>query len=215
MYLSHADSFPFNFSHGARFRMAVKLINAQPNQSILDYGCADGRLLKLLPCGNLVGYDPVAQNLNGIEFVSDTFLLRSSSFDTIALCEVCEHVSVSERERILLNCFRLLKPDGKLVVSVPVEVGPSVLIKSLMRWFKVRPLEVNMTLGNVLRSACYLPIERYDYGGFFGHMGFNYRDLESQFQSSEFRIVRKLFSPLPFGPLLNSQVFYVLRHSGR
>lgn len=209
MYLSHADSFPFSLSHGARFRTAVKLIDAQPGQSILDYGCGNGRLLKLLPHGNLTGYDPVAQNLNGFRAVSSTLQLAPASFDTISLCEVLEHVSANERETILADCYRLLKPDGKLIVSVPIEVGLSALVKNLARWFKVRPLETDMTFGNVLRSTFYLPINRFDYGGFFGHMGFHYADLEKQIRE-KFRIERKTFSPLPFGPLFNSQVFYVL-----
>lgn len=66
-----------------------------------------------------------------------------------------------------------------------------------------------MTLGNVLRSTFYLPVERFDYGGFFGHMGFDYKDLEKQIKQASFRITQKIFSPLPLGPLLNSQVFYV------
>jgi ubiquinone/menaquinone biosynthesis C-methylase UbiE len=212
MYLSHSKSFLFRFSHGARFRTAVRLIDAQPDQTILDYGCADGRLLKMLPCGKLLGYDPNPQNVEGLEMVADTSVLPDCSCDTITICEVFEHVSLVEVNRILRECQRLLKPQGKLIVTVPIEVGVSALVKSLARWIKVRPLEKNMTLANVFRSVLYLSVQRVpDYAGSFGdvygHMGFDYRKLNL----TGFAISRKLYSPLPFGPLLNSQVFLIAK----
>lgn len=212
MYLSHSKSLLFRFSHRARFRTAVRLIDAQPGQTVLDYGCADGRLLKMLPFGRLLGYDPNPQNVDGIEMVADTSVLPCCSCDTIIICEVFEHVSVAEVDRILRECQRLLKPQGKLIVTVPIEVGVSALVKSLARWIKVRPLEKNMTVANVLRSALYLPVQRVpDYvnslGDVYGHMGFDYRKLNL----SGFAISRKLYSPLPLGPLLNSQVFFIAK----
>ncbi len=212
MYLSHSKSLLFGFSHRGRFRTAVHLIDAQPEQTILDYGCGDGRLLKMLPCGRLLGYDPNPEDVDGLEMVADTSMLSPCSCDTVTVFEVFEHVSEAEVERIVAECRRLLKPQGKLIVSVPIEVGVSVLVKSLARWLKVRPLERNLTVANVLRSIFYRAVQRVpDHrgasGDFYGHMGFDYRKLKL----SGFKISRKRYSPLPFGPLLNSQVFFVAK----
>lgn len=216
MYLSHSKSLLFRFSHGARFRKTVELINAQPGETILDYGCADGRLLKMLPDSvNKIGYDPYPQDENGLKVINDTSGLECCSCDTITVCEVLEHVSEAQAQAILKECRRLLKPKGRLIISVPIEVGLSSLVKSLARLIKVRPLEGNMTVPNVLRSTFYFPVERIvdDYnsaGEVYGHMGFDYRKL----RLNGFAVTQKVYSPLPFGPLLNSQVFYVTELQG-
>jgi SAM-dependent methyltransferase len=220
-YLSHHDRLLFRFSHRARFRKAVELIDAKCNQTVLDYGCADGRLLEmLLPTdAKLFAYDPSSEmqravgRIDGIEVISDPSKLDSDSCDTIALLEVLEHVPESESDRILHECGRLLRPDGKLIVSVPIEVGPSVIVKGIARFFMVRPLETNMTVTNLLRSVFYRPINRLDYGkGIFGHMGFDYRITPIQLSSAGFTVEGKFFSPLgTLGGLLNSQVFFVAK----
>lgn len=186
--------------------MAVKLIDPQPGQRILDYGCGDGHLMDLLNPAEVVGFDP---NANG-----DPRIVRelpSSLFDVITCCEVLEHVSLGEANRILVNCQKLLKPKGKLIVSVPLEVGPSSLLKNVVRYAVVRPRETNLTIANVLKIACYTPIERLDYGdGYFGHMGFDYLEIE-RILRRHFTIKRRVFSPVPmFGWAMNSQVFYEL-----
>lgn len=206
-YLSHTSSFLFRFSHGARFRKTVALIDAQPGQTILDYGCADGRLLSMLPdTVNKIGYDP-----NPEYELSETAHLPCCSCDVVTVCEVLEHVSTAEAVRILSECQRLLKPEGRLIVSVPIETGLPCLVKSVARWIKVRPLERQMTIWNVLRSACYFPAKREpEYLDVYGHTGFDYTEVERMLKGF-FTIRRRVFSPVPmFGWVLNSQVFYVV-----
>lgn len=214
-YLSHSSSRLFGFSHGARFRKTIELIDPQHGQTVLDYGCADGRLLNMLPgFVRKIGFDPNPRNVRGVQIVQDTACLDRHSCDVITVCEVFEHLSAAEVNRALVECRRLLKPHGKLIVSVPIEVGASALVKSIARWIKVRPLELNMTLANVLKSTFYLPVERIvdsynSHGEYYGHIGFDYRRLKFD----GLTIKRKLYSPLPLGPVLNSQVFYVLTPS--
>lgn len=47
--------------------------------------------------------------------------LPAASFDTAVLAEVLEHVTEGPGEEILLAAWRLVKPGGRLVVSVPNE----------------------------------------------------------------------------------------------
>lgn len=207
-----ASRSPFRrFSHGARFRVALELLALNPGERFLDYGAGDGHMVnlvrKVVPDVEAVGYEPFMQG----EMISDLSQLRPG-FDVIGCFEVLEHVSDKAAFQILENCRRLLKPEGRLVVSVPVELWLSCACKSLVR-LRHDSREFNLTLPNVLRSMLGMKVERLDYGGGnYGHFGFDYRELERKFMQAGWHISRRDFSPLPFTrAILNSQVFYVLR----
>lgn len=220
--LTHHNPFLiFRMSHGARYRRSVVMIDPKPGQRVLDYGCGDGYILGLMAGSGaeLFGYDPSLEmrasvsQIAGVQCVSDVAELPAGAFDTVSVFEVLEHVSTTETDTILNRCRRLLKADGKLIVSVPLEIGLASLVKNTIRAAVVRPVEVNNTPLNRAKTALRIPIERHDYGnGYFGHMGFDYRQLEPTFTRCGLKIERRTFSPVPIlRSLINSQVFYVLR----
>ena len=209
------------FSHHARFEMAIKLLHPMPGESILDYGTGDGKLLKLLqPYGcALTGYEPdsrnlpfLARELEGIASATDEMGRLPRQFDKITCLEVLEHVSETEALNILGNCARLITPNGRLVVSVPLEIGPSSIFKNIFRILKKDGREANATLANILRAGMFMHVHRLDFGGgYFGHMGFDYRTLENKFLTAGWNVLRRTYSPFPpLRNLINSQVFYVL-----
>ena len=213
------------FSHRRRFLKAVDLLAAADGQRVLDYGSGDGHMLALLGqrwarC-ELVGYDPMPaqfdqlqQNVRGtpIEAVADTGRLADASFDRIACCEVLEHLAAAEQRRVLADLRRLVKPDGRVVVSVPLETGPAALAKNLVRR-AIGQAHENAGLGNVLRALLGMHCPRDQRAAYIsGHVGFRHRDLLPLFEAAGLTIVRRAWSPLPWvGPLLNAQVLYVLR----
>lgn len=211
----------FSASHAARFRMAADLLGLQRAERFLDYGCGDGHLLAMLvPTGaELFGYDPAPemkaalQALDSVTAIERVAALPSGSFDAASCCEVLEHVTSAEGAAIMEACHRILRPDGRMVVSVPVEIGPAAVAKHVLRRIGGRPAEANATWSNLARAAVGMKVQRLDYGGgYFGHVGFDFRLLPALFERTGFKILRQAFSPFPaLGPLCNSQTFFLLQ----
>jgi SAM-dependent methyltransferase len=123
------------FGHD-RFGFAFEVVHADPRlRRHLDYGCFDGTFLKSLR-GHLgrdvavVGVD-VNEDALGRLARSDGAVscariddrgalpFADRSFDSISCLEVLEHVSASRRRELLHEFWRLLTPDGVLIVSTP------------------------------------------------------------------------------------------------
>ena len=58
------------------------------------------------------------------------YLLRR---DVITCMEVLEHCLEPERLRVLDELAGLARPAGRVVISVPIEIGPSLAAKQLAR----------------------------------------------------------------------------------
>jgi len=101
--------------------------------SILDGGCGDGFYLhlmsNLLPKTNLAGVDNDAKalesakrNLYGkkVKLINGNLLdlkFQDKTFDIILLSEVLEHIA--DDVKALKEAYRLLKPRGVVIISVP------------------------------------------------------------------------------------------------
>src|SRR5262249_59755010 len=55
------------------------------------------------------------------------------AWDVVTCMEVLEHCLEPERRRVIDELARLVAPQGLVVVSVPIEIGPSVAAKQLAR----------------------------------------------------------------------------------
>ncbi len=92
------------------------------NSQILDMGCGEGVFVEeLVSQGfkNVLGID-----LNySSELVKKENILETSfspkQFDIILLLDVIEHMSFREQEKALKEIKRILKNDGKLIISIP------------------------------------------------------------------------------------------------
>lgn len=87
-------------------------------------GVGPGRNLVQLPARRRVGLDVTdayAEYLRavGVEFVSDLSQLSGQQFDLVILSHVMEHLL--EPAKMLEKCGRVLKPDGELLVIIPLE----------------------------------------------------------------------------------------------
>jgi len=116
----------------------------------------------------------------------------------------------------------LARPAGRVVISVPIEIGPSLAAKQLARAFAgLRGLgdyehRERYSPGEVLQSIAGATVPRVVIEGrgpdgpyqYYGHKGFDYRDLAREL-AERFTIAERLFSPMPWlGPVLNSQVWF-------
>lgn len=91
---------------------------------ILEVGVGPGWNLIRLPARRRVGQDVTlayAEHLrgHGVEFVSDLSQLSGQQFDVVILSHVMEHLL--EPARMLAELSALLKPEGELLVMVPLE----------------------------------------------------------------------------------------------
>lgn len=97
------------------------LKNIHRNINILDAGCGEGVLVeKYKNKGfNITGLDLNVENA----FVKKGDILNmpfdDNSFDIIFFLDVIEHLSVFDQPKALLELKRVLKDDGKLIISIP------------------------------------------------------------------------------------------------
>jgi SAM-dependent methyltransferase len=166
-------------------------------------------------------------DLPGVSFAMTRDLGASDSAGwTVVTCmEVLEHCLEPERRRILSELGRLCAPGGLIVVSVPIETGPSVLGKQLVRAAAGRrglgdyAHRERYSPREMLRAAAGLAVPRVAYEGhgadgpfsYYGHKGFEWRDVQREI-AERLSIERRTFSPLPWaGSVLNSQVWFICR----
>ena len=219
-------------SHRRRFACTADLLGHMKNVTVLDFGCADGFLLwELQGCGVVgsgygVDEDPDALELArhsfaeipGFDFypASEQERVPPGTCDLAICTETLEHVNDPARalEYIVSRC----KPGATLLVSVPIEVGPSLLGKQFGRYLanlkghygypRYSWLELMSAgfLGMVHRRQLALALGREQRRG---HKGFDYREIGRELtKRSTIRSVT--YTPLPwFGPFANSTVIWI------
>src|SRR5262245_17462705 len=136
------------WSHTSRFRLAAKLTAGDGSGRLLDYGCGDGTFIALT-AGTFASADgadvDVKQladcrarlgQLAGVRFVATRDLedqVHTGAYDVVTCMEVLEHCVDAERVRVLGELRRLMAPGGRVVISVPIEVGPALVGKQFFR----------------------------------------------------------------------------------
>src|SRR5437660_631775 len=136
------------WSHGSRFDLARRLVAPYRGGRLLDYGCGDGTFVAMVHTefSETVGLDVdpglIAEcearlgHLPGVRFGLTRDLDRGAapgSWDVITCMEVLEHCLEPERRRVLDELSKLARPAGRIVISVPIEIGPSLAAKQLAR----------------------------------------------------------------------------------
>jgi len=109
-----------------RWRMQVAARWIPKGSRVLDVGCHQGEFLlslmgKITPS---VGYDPLYKNnlnIGGHQFFAQNFQeglpFESGSFDSIVLLATIEHIN--DKSVIAKEAARLLRPGGRVVITVP------------------------------------------------------------------------------------------------
>ena len=116
---------------GDRLLQRWRIAKARPYISrgsrVLDIGCTDGALFRLLAerIEGGVGLDPDLREPISIgrhRLLPGTFpeaLTDQTPFDVIAILAVLEHIPAEGQQRIAASCVRWLNPGGYIVVTVP------------------------------------------------------------------------------------------------
>jgi SAM-dependent methyltransferase len=117
-----------HFLEDDRYGNLVEFVNrGSARQRILDAGCGNGWVASLYGEGHeVVGTDISEINLEkmaalGIRPVKhdldEPFPFDDATYDTVVCTEVLEHVF--EPDRLLREIFRVLKPGGRVILTVP------------------------------------------------------------------------------------------------
>jgi SAM-dependent methyltransferase len=227
------------WSHGSRFTLARALAREHAGGRLLDYGCGDGTFVAMIHADfrETVGADIDAGEVDecarrlgglpGVRFAVTREIERGSAraWDVVTCMEVLEHCVEDERRRVIGVLADSVAPGGIAIVSVPIEIGPSLAGKQFFRAlaglrrfgdyaYRERYSPSDMIRGVLGRPVTRVPVERVVPDGvyrYYGHKGFDYREVEREL-AGRFTIVSKRFTPIPIvGAILNSQAWFVCR----
>jgi len=202
------------FSHRSRTSKSVNLAcECLPEGgTVVDFGAGTGLMLcklgdvrpdvKLLAISRYMPPTPDPR----LRYLADLRDAAGQSVDLVTALEVCEHLADAELDDFLATTAMLLRDGGFLIVSVPIMIGPVVIIKEINRMLLHRRIS-DMSFGEMARHVLGLQLTRAENRG-TSHKGFDYRWLRRQLQQG-FLIVREFYSPLPLPWWLNSQAFFI------
>lgn len=130
------------FPHLRRLRLLAGVIGQRPPRRWLDYGAGDGEVYRHYAehrgAVSAVLYEPAAeifdQAVDNVGMGPPHALVRDlgeieGQFDLITAFEVLEHLPLPERIRFYQFAAAHLAPGGRIILEVPVEIGPILLLK--------------------------------------------------------------------------------------
>lgn len=230
------------WTHRRRLEAGLRLASRVRARHVLDYGCGDGTFLALLmrrpgaparAVGVEIATDLVHDCQRRLEHAPALTFLHTKalegpehqgSYDLVVCMEVLEHVV--DVEATIRLFARLMTTGGTLVVSVPVETGPAVLVKQSARrmagWLGIKdypgttPYRWSELLSAVLagdRQHIARPTYRTPSGhSWHDHKGFNWKVLRGVL-GGLFAIEEVHTSPVPgVPPPFASQVWFLARN---
>lgn len=203
------------FAHRTRHGFALAMVSdALPKGgTAVDFGAGPGTFVKLLraerPDAQVVGYEPFMGT--GSEHVVRDRSLLPRRADVITALEVCEHLSPESIQEFVDFMKATLSDNGTAIVSVPIMVGPILLLKNLnFVLFKKPPYKYSFR--ELVSGVFYKPVSRFvNQQGMYTHKGFDWRNLRA-ILNQNFIITKETYSPFPWlyhG--LNSQWFVALK----
>ena len=131
-------------------------------------------------------FDQLLANLHKNSYSNDISVFQSLDvllnmhFEEITCFEVLEHLDKNGQKSALQNIKRMLRKDGVILISIPIEIGLSSLIKNGLRII-TRQSHDAANLRNIIKSFLGLAVVRKASPYISSHIGFDFRDLESVF----------------------------------
>ncbi len=142
------------FWHYAKLDEAIKSLEIKDGDRVLEVGCGSGLLSFFIAKNPKVTVTAIDANQSALDFATNQFKLpnltyskglldelnfKESSFDKIVFLEVIEHITEKQGEEIFKSFYKLLKPNGKLVISTPNKASLWPLIEWSLDFFKLVP----------------------------------------------------------------------------
>lgn len=178
-----------NYFHWMAIKYAANLVEPSGGM-VTEIGCGEGYLIPTLSkhFDKVVGVDKSEKMLNSAKkffhFANVFYLIDNIAaphhlqlieerYNWVICLETLEHIP--QWDMALNNMFRMLLPGGRILLSIPVEIGFPLLIKEIARYFsygKGSGWQWNNFIRKVIGSK--RKINRENYGS---HMGFDYREV--------------------------------------
>jgi len=229
-------NFIINYSHHRRYSTIIDLLEGKQYKHALDWGCADGFILKALYDKQIIkkgtGVDISSKSVNICrsyyeQYQDLTFFtvdelahsLQNETYDLLICTEVLEHVG--DIEKVLSEMMQFANENSIVVVSSPIELGPSLLVKQFFRFlanFNTPYTCEKYSLFQLLKAAIFwdteMPLnERKKKNGYLGHKDYDFRVLEKHIDT-KFDILKKYYSPVNFfKKYINSTAWLVFKKS--
>ena len=166
------------FAHRSRYKLSLELAD------------------ELLPEGGTL-----------VDFGAGVGDIAAQSVDLVGAFEVLEHVTDEQLRDFLSGTRTILKPGGKLLVTVPIMYGLALPVKELSRAVLHRRLS-DTPVVDILKGTAGVPIARAS-NRLGSHRGFDFRWLRGEIAAA-FKITREFYSPFPKAPWwANSQAVFV------
>lgn len=115
-------------------------LEAKEDDAIADIGCGNGQILHEFKCSgfkNLMGFDPYLSqeiSLSGFSLLRKGLFEIEEKFDIIMLHHSFEHMD--DPRKVMSKLSNLLKPNGKLLIRLPVTDG-EIWKKEGINWFQL------------------------------------------------------------------------------
>lgn len=203
------------YSHRNRLKRSLSLALPMASGTILDYGCGSGVFIQASLSANVpaVGYEPFMR-----EQVSDVLPIYSDWSDVerlkpyglVTIFETIEHLSIGELDTFLDSCQAILSLEGKILISVPIEIGPALFLKHVSRGIVsgMRDFYSVNALYSLLSAAILGIPEKRTADLKLSHKGFDFRAMLRHINSKSWATQILCYGPLPIGTWYgNSQVF--------
>ena len=127
LYNAEEKNFWFKGRREAIFQIIKKFILGYKNKKMLEVGCGGGNIINFLKNKgiNIEGADVFFEGLQFARKRVNTNFYQinikdipfENEFDIIGIFDVLEHIQ--EEDKILVNLYKALKPEGYLFVAVP------------------------------------------------------------------------------------------------
>ncbi len=211
------------YTHTSRHIKCSNLVTNLKYKNLLDFGSGDGKLfefLKIYPQKKYFAYEPYKKlqkqflknntKFKNIKLIESKKNLKKNFYDVITINEVFEHLPNKKILEVIKTLKYIAKSDSTLIISVPIEVGLSSLVKNIIR-IVFRSTHERTTLKNLIRSIFQRKIIRGKKPFIESHIGFNHNDLK-KILNNHFSIIKITYSPFGFlKSILNSQIFFICK----
>jgi len=219
----NSTNFFARYAHRKRIGKCLKLVGPRLELGkILDYGCGSGVFvskLNKIKSDFIYGYEPfMTERYENDLPIYEKFddIIKFGPYKTITIFEVLEHLQWTELAKILLQCDEILSPGGIIIISVPIEIGPAILLKEINRFRITKKWGYNFFefIGSFIFGVRgWRNNPDYDY---MEHKGFDFRELIRFIESKGWMVKIAGYGPLPikywYG---NSQVYMMVKRNDK